>query len=83
MTAIIDPNGEILSVLAPFTEGFLPGTVPIHRGGLTLYTRWGDWLPWVLLVVSAGALGAGILRRIRRRTRRGAVAEIDSTRRLG
>ncbi|MGO9308766.1 MAG: apolipoprotein N-acyltransferase [Spirochaetia bacterium] len=63
MTNIIDPNGRILSRLPPFQEGFLSGTVPIHTGAATLYTRWGDWFPPVLLSLSLGALAAGILRR--------------------
>ena len=65
MTNIIDPNGRILASLAPFTEGCLLGSVPVHQGVRTLYTRWGDWLPPVLLGLSAAALAAGIVRRIR------------------
>lgn len=64
MTNIIDPNGRILSALAPFTEGYLFGTVPVHTTSRTLYTRWGDWFPLVLLVLSGAALAAGLFRRI-------------------
>jgi apolipoprotein N-acyltransferase len=61
MTTIIDPNGRILKTLAPFTEGYLIGTVPVYTGTTTLYTMWGDWFPWLLLALSAVsvALGAG------------------------
>ena len=52
MTNIIDPNGRILRSLPPFTEGYLLGTVPVYTATTTLYTRWGDWFPWVLLVAS-------------------------------
>jgi apolipoprotein N-acyltransferase len=62
MTNIIDPNGRILARLAPFTEGYLVDTVPVHRGVTTAYTRWGDWFPWVLLAASAVALLGGLLR---------------------
>jgi len=65
MTNIIDPNGRILASLPPFTEGFLSGSVPVHRGVTTIYTRWGDWFPLVVLVLGAAGLVAGILRRIR------------------
>ncbi len=62
MTNIIDPNGRILSALPPFTEGFLSGTVPVHTGSTTLYTRWGDWFPFALLLLGAAGLAAGLLR---------------------
>ena len=64
ITCVIDPNGRILDSLPPFTEGTLHAVVPIVKGRPTLYTAWGDWLPWVLLVMSAAALAAGILRRL-------------------
>jgi apolipoprotein N-acyltransferase len=68
MTVIIDPNGRVLSSLPPFSEGFLFGTVPICAGTTTLYTRWGDWLPRVLLWLSLGGVAAGILRRVAKPT---------------
>ena len=64
ITCVIDPNGRILDALPPFTEGILQATVPIVKGRTTLYTAWGDWLPWVLLGLSAAAVLAGILRRL-------------------
>lgn len=67
MTSIIDPNGRILSSLPPFTEGFLSATVPVHSGVTTLYTRWGDWLPPVLLALSLAGLAVGLARRLRSR----------------
>jgi apolipoprotein N-acyltransferase len=63
MTAIIDPNGRITASLAPFTEGFLLGKAPVITSTTTLYTRWGDWLPWVLLAASVAAIAAAIVRR--------------------
>jgi apolipoprotein N-acyltransferase len=66
MTNIIDPNGRILSSLPPFVEGSLSGTVPVHTRTTTLYTRWGDWLPPVLLILGLAALLAGLLRRFLR-----------------
>jgi apolipoprotein N-acyltransferase len=70
MTNIIDPNGRILSSLPPFVEGFLDGTVPVHTGTTTLYSRWGDWLPHVLLAVSAVTILAGLFGRLRAGRRR-------------
>jgi len=66
MTNIIDPNGRILSALPPFTAGFLSGTVPVHTGPKTLFTRWGDWFPFALLLLSACGLVVGLLRRVSR-----------------
>jgi len=70
MTTIIDPNGRILRTLAPFTEGYLFGAVPVYTGTSTLYTLWGDWFPWVLLAVSCAILAMGIGRAAARRRRR-------------
>jgi apolipoprotein N-acyltransferase len=67
MTNIIDPNGRILASFPPFKEGYLLGTAPVHRAPLSPYTRWGDWLPWLLLAASVAGLAAGFALLIRRR----------------
>jgi apolipoprotein N-acyltransferase len=67
MTTIIDPDGRILTTLPPFTEGCLSGTVPVHTGPKTLYTRWGDWFPFLLLALGAAGLAAGLVLRLARR----------------
>jgi apolipoprotein N-acyltransferase len=64
ITCMIDPDGRILRELPAFTEGVLAGSVPVVRGPRTLYTAWGDWLPWVFLGLSAVAVGAAIVRRL-------------------
>jgi apolipoprotein N-acyltransferase len=56
ITCVIDPNGRITARLAPFTEAALVADVPVFSGERTLYSRWGDWFPWLAL-----ALGPGIL----------------------
>jgi apolipoprotein N-acyltransferase len=63
MTVIIDPNGRITANLAPFTEGFLSGRVPVISSRTTPYTRWGDWLPWALLAAIAAAIAVAMARR--------------------
>ncbi len=83
MTTIIDPNGRIRETLAPFTEGSLIGNVPVYTGTTTLYTMWGDWFPWLLLVLSAAAFAFGIGRFLARRkpksgSRPGPRATVDS-----
>ncbi len=83
MTNIIDPNGRILESFPPFKEGFLDGTVPVHTGVTTIYTRWGDWLPPVLLGLSVIGLAGGFLRRLRpggiARTRAGSVTTASAS----
>jgi hypothetical protein len=39
----------------------------VHAGSTTLYTRCGDWLPWVLLAASVVGIGTGIARRAKLR----------------
>ena len=64
ITCVIDPNGSILRELPAFTEGVLDARIPIIQGRRTLYTAWGDWLPWALLALSAAAVAAGIIRQL-------------------
>lgn len=47
MTAIVDVDGHVQSVLPPFTRGALVGEVRGYSGA-TPYVRWGNW-PAVLL----------------------------------
>ncbi|MDR1180225.1 MAG: apolipoprotein N-acyltransferase [Spirochaetales bacterium] len=67
ITAVIDPNGKILQMYEPFTEGYLMGKVPVYDSGATLYTRFGDWFAWLCLILAVGALTAGLLFKILRR----------------
>jgi apolipoprotein N-acyltransferase len=72
MTVIVDPNGRILKMLAPFVEGYLIGDVPIVRGIETLYTRYGDWLAQVCLAATAAlVLGCLVVSGARRLASRG------------
>ncbi|HEC62400.1 MAG TPA: apolipoprotein N-acyltransferase [bacterium] len=64
ITCVIDPNGRIIEMLEPFTEDTLIATVPVYTGQSTLYTRWGDWFAYVLLVISLAAVGAGVAGRL-------------------
>jgi len=70
MTTIIDPNGRITAILEPFVEGYLVGDVPVFQGRRTLYLRWGDWLAWVAIAVSAAGIIAGAVVTIVQRRKR-------------
>jgi apolipoprotein N-acyltransferase len=62
VSAIIAPTGEIARTLPLYARGFLAERVPL-RAGRTLYTRFGDWLAYLGLAVSAAGLGAAAARR--------------------
>ena len=64
ITCVIDPNGRIVSRIEPFIKGYLVDSVPVFTRSDTLYTRWGDWWGWLMLVVSAGVTAAGLLRHV-------------------
>ncbi|GAB4367161.1 MAG: apolipoprotein N-acyltransferase [Spirochaetales bacterium] len=59
MTCIIDPNGKILRILEPYTEGYLVGDVPVYTDTQTLYTELGDWFAWICTGLSVLILGTG------------------------
>ena len=50
-TCVIDPTGKILADLPLFEEGALSYHVPIYERKLTVYARYGDWLPYTLILL--------------------------------
>ncbi|MBQ9281374.1 MAG: apolipoprotein N-acyltransferase [Treponema sp.] len=50
-TVVIDPTGKILADLPLFEEGALFYKVPIFKRTMTVYARYGDWLPWSLMLL--------------------------------
>lgn len=54
VSALIAPDGRVGPTLPLFERGFLTFSVPL-RGRTTLYTRFGNWLVYVCLALSAGA----------------------------
>jgi len=55
ISAVIDPFGKVVSSI-PRNQRAALESVFQFRKELTLYTRWGDWLAWSCLAVSAGSL---------------------------
>lgn len=62
VSAIIAPSGQIVRRLTLFRRDAASEPVPL-RSRRTLYTRFGEWLAYLSLALSAGALGAGLRRR--------------------
>ena len=61
VSAFVAPTGQIVRRLALFERGILTSDVPL-RERTTLYTRFGDWVAYLGLVVTAGALAVRGLR---------------------
>ena len=70
ITTVIDPNGSILASLPAFVEDYLVYDVPVYTERTTLYTRFGDWLGWLLTIGAAVGIVSGIMRRVLLRTAR-------------
>ena len=62
MTAVVQPDGRVATVLPPFTQGVLRAAVQGYEG-LTPYARWGDR---AALLTALLAVGAAVLPRRRR-----------------
>jgi apolipoprotein N-acyltransferase len=62
ISAFVDPSGRITRWLPLFERGVLDGRVS-RRSRSTLYTRWGDWLAYGSLGLSALGLGFALSRR--------------------
>jgi apolipoprotein N-acyltransferase len=62
ISAFIEPTGRISRSLPLFERGTLVEDIAL-RGTTTLYTRFGDWLAWLSLVVAAAGLILGPRRR--------------------
>lgn len=55
VSAMIAPSGEVVRSLPLFVRGTLEGRVPL-RARQTVYTRFGDWLVYLAVAVSAVTL---------------------------
>jgi apolipoprotein N-acyltransferase len=51
-TASIDPYGRVVASLPPDVRGELDAPYAF-RSDLTLYTRWGDWVAWLSVLIAA------------------------------
>jgi len=62
VSAFVSPTGRITRLLPLFERGILRAPLQL-RSRATLYTRWGDWLAYVCLGLSALGLGVPLFRR--------------------
>ncbi len=62
-SCVFDSFGRITTpfVTPQTAEEFLIAEVPLSDGNLTLYTRYGDWLPILCLVISLTCIAYGIV----------------------
>jgi apolipoprotein N-acyltransferase len=61
-TFSVDPYGRVVAEMPTDTRSQLDAPYAF-RSGLTLYARFGDWLPWLSLIVCVVILGAAIAMR--------------------
>ena len=66
ITCVIDPNGRIVAMLPPFTQGYLIAEAPVYAAEQTLYTRWGDWFAILVSLLALLGLAGGLLARLLR-----------------
>ncbi|TFG61851.1 MAG: apolipoprotein N-acyltransferase [Spirochaetales bacterium] len=64
VTAYVDTTGRVMAQLPYYTENFIVADVDIRQGGYTLYTRLGNWFPYLC---GAGLLTAAVIITLKRR----------------
>jgi apolipoprotein N-acyltransferase len=67
ISAFIDPEGHVVAETGLFQPAILRHRIQVSSGR-TLYTRFGDWVPWAAVLLSAGLLLAPRRRRGSSRT---------------
>jgi apolipoprotein N-acyltransferase len=53
VTCLVEPTGKVQRWIEPHQQGFASRPIPIRTIPITFYTRWGDWIAWVSLAISA------------------------------
>jgi len=69
-TVDVDPYGRIVAQMPVDIRGELEAPYA-YRDDVTLYTAWGDWIPWTCAIGGLGMLAAGIVSRKRDEWQRG------------
>jgi apolipoprotein N-acyltransferase len=70
ISAVIDGNGRVLALPGPSwaqskkISAVVTASIPMDRR-TSLYSRWGDWLPWSCWLVLVLGLVSGLIRQVR------------------
>lgn len=56
VSMLVDPYGRVLEATGIFEDAVLVGELPLKEDEETFYTRYGEWLPWLCVVLSLGLL---------------------------
>jgi len=62
VSAFIAPTGQIFRRMSLFDRGVMTEPLPL-REGMTFYTRFGDWVAYLAMAVSAALVGSTLRRR--------------------
>ena len=52
-SVIVDPSGKVIADLPLFKDAALAYDVPVYKREMTTYARFGNWLPYLCLIVFA------------------------------
>ena len=63
ISAFVEPTGRISAWLPIGATGTLVRPVPLRQRAPTLYTRYGDWLPWLCVAAVVAVMGFALSRR--------------------
>lgn len=67
-TCVISPTGAVLQSLPLFKAKALAASIPVYERKMTIYARFGDWLPKTLALLAAALVGAALLFEQKERT---------------
>ena len=56
VTTVISPSGKVISSLPLFEPAHLSVSIPVYGRQVTVASQFGDWLPYVLIVLIAAFL---------------------------
>jgi apolipoprotein N-acyltransferase len=56
VTCLVEPTGKVQRWIGPHQQGFASRPIQILKGPMTFYTRWGDWIAWASLSITAAVL---------------------------
>ncbi len=54
-SVVVDPAGKVIADLPLFEEAALATDIPIYKREMTTYARFGNWLPYLCLIIFLGS----------------------------